>query len=282
MTALKDWTSSALEPLTSVGLTDDGCRPQADVLQPHKLWPTGASISRTFLRTRCLSQDNIKTILGSKHRPQALSIFRNSANLLSKQHWISEFKKTQWVWPLTASCQAACRCRYPSYLGDIQCPVARKAGSFSHNTHSNTTTKSYSDSLFLISPSLTFPASTNFCFMCTIPSSLSQKEREENREKVVTGVEKVAIFLKAESHKRLKQEMQPLHNQFSWCISWVGIQHYLTDMNWLNETCWWCVWLCMFRCKNLFPPSWQTKARNLSLIKTTSHSSQQSSQKLNR
>lgn len=32
MTALKDWTPSALEPLTSVGLTDDGSRPQADKL----------------------------------------------------------------------------------------------------------------------------------------------------------------------------------------------------------------------------------------------------------
>ena len=49
MTALKGWTPSALELLTSVRLTDDGSRLQADVLQQHSSDLQGLALPELFL-----------------------------------------------------------------------------------------------------------------------------------------------------------------------------------------------------------------------------------------
>lgn len=134
MTALKGWTPSVLEPLTSLGLRNDGSRPQANILQQHSSDLQALAFPELFLGPVGLSQNKIRTILGSKHGPWTLSMLHTSANHFNEQQWVSELKQKQWVRPLTAMFQVACRLRHPLHLGDIQCPVAIKAGSFSH-TH---------------------------------------------------------------------------------------------------------------------------------------------------
>lgn len=47
--ALKGWTPSAFEPLTSAELTDDGSKPQADVSQQRSSDLQGSAFPELFL-----------------------------------------------------------------------------------------------------------------------------------------------------------------------------------------------------------------------------------------
>lgn len=62
MTALKGWTPSALEQLTSAGLTDDGSIPQADVLQQHSSDLQRLAFPELFLRPVTFPKTKLKLL----------------------------------------------------------------------------------------------------------------------------------------------------------------------------------------------------------------------------
>lgn len=187
--ALKGWTPSALELLTSAGLRDDGSRPQADVLQQHSSDLQDQAFPELFLGPCCLSQDKTKTILGSKRGPWALSVLQTSTNHLDEQQWISELKQMQWVRPLPAPVWGCLQTQASvTFRWHQQHPVAIKAGSFSHTHISMPPPNANSDSHFLVYlPSLSQLSQISVS-RAPSQSSLSQKHGEENRKEVLTQV----------------------------------------------------------------------------------------------
>lgn len=85
MTALKDWTPSALELLTSAGLTDDGSRPQADELQRRGSDLQGLAFPELFFGPAARQNEN-NSRLQAQPAPSSIT----QANHLHEQLWVSE------------------------------------------------------------------------------------------------------------------------------------------------------------------------------------------------
>lgn len=138
VTALKGWTPSAFELLTSAGLADDSSKPQADVSQQRSSDLQGSAFPELFLGLVAFPQD--KTIL----RLQAWSTSPLHDLYLSKslkQATVDFRFKTNatQVRPLTASVSGCLQAQASiTFRWHLQRPAAIKAGSFSH-THINTT-----------------------------------------------------------------------------------------------------------------------------------------------